>query len=99
MSVSPPKDGEGAGENSTVNSPQEDMNQQSGEAQPHAETYDFDVKEQDRWLPIANGRSINSPCHLCPKMALHLRTKVDKKMFNVFARLFKSLRHMQVVGN
>ena len=36
--------------------------------------YDFEVKEQDRWLPIANGEShfsyslyLNAPCHLyCP---------------------------------
>ena len=26
--------------------------------------YDFEVKEQDRWLPIANGEC-NAPCMLC----------------------------------
>ena len=52
MSVSPPKDGEGAGDASPDNSDQ--MNDRGEEAQAR-EAYDFDVKEQDRWLPIANG--------------------------------------------
>ena len=54
MSVSPPKDGEGAGDASPDNS--EQMNDRGEEAQAR-EAYDFDVKEQDRWLPIANGGS------------------------------------------
>ncbi|MDI1488287.1 MAG: transcriptional activator hap3 [Ramalina farinacea] len=50
MSVSPPKDGEGAGDASPDNS---DQMERGDEAQAR-EAYDFDVKEQDRWLPIAN---------------------------------------------
>ena len=51
MSVSPPKDGEGAGDATPENS---DPMERGEEAQAR-EAYDFDVKEQDRWLPIANG--------------------------------------------
>jgi len=59
MSDSPqsnPKDvdqGDGAPEdNGQMNDPQD----------PHsALTYEFEVKEQDRWLPIANGMSYYSP--------------------------------------
>ena len=51
MSASPTKDGEAAGEHSPANSDPSDMNPP---AQP--ENYEFDVKEQDRWLPIANGK-------------------------------------------
>lgn len=57
MSVSPPKDGEGAGDASPDNS---DQMERGDEAQA-PEAYDFDVKEQDRWLPIANGWSTNFP--------------------------------------
>ncbi|KAL9632993.1 MAG: hypothetical protein Q9164_004965 [Protoblastenia rupestris] len=51
MSVSPPKDGEGAGDASPENS---DTQMERGEEAQAREAYDFDVKEQDRWLPIAN---------------------------------------------
>ena len=57
MSVSPPKDGEGAGDASPENS---DQMERGDEAQAR-EAYDFDVKEQDRWLPIANGWFTNFP--------------------------------------
>lgn len=53
MSVSPPKDGEGAGDASPENS----EHMERGEEAQAREAYDFDVKEQDRWLPIANGKS------------------------------------------
>jgi nuclear transcription Y subunit beta len=51
---SPTKDveqgGQSADEGEQMNDPQD----------PHASglTYEFEVKEQDRWLPIANGMSI-----------------------------------------
>ena len=58
MSVSPPKDGEGAGDASPENS---DNQMERGEEAQAREAYDFDVKEQDRWLPIANGWLKNFP--------------------------------------
>ncbi|KAG8527029.1 uncharacterized protein KY384_008458 [Bacidia gigantensis] len=68
MSDSPPKDGEGAGDATPDNSDQ--MDRAEG-AQP-PETYDFDVKEQDRWLPIANGWSAKSPNCQFPFAAVRL---------------------------
>jgi len=53
MSVSPPKEGADAGDAATDNSDQMDR----GEETQAREAYDFEVKEQDRWLPIANGWS------------------------------------------
>lgn len=52
MSVSPPKDGADAGDAASENSEME-----RGEEAQAREAYDFEVKEQDRWLPIANGWS------------------------------------------
>lgn len=49
-SASPPKeDAVASPENDQMNDPQD----------PHASGmgYEFEVKEQDRWLPIANGES------------------------------------------
>lgn len=52
MSVSSPKEEVEAGGPSPENSDHMDR----GEAEAQApELYEFDVKEQDRWLPIANG--------------------------------------------
>lgn len=65
MSASPPKE------------PDVEQNAQSGEEQDHMDReqegtqgtgLDFEVKEQDRWLPIANGwysfsPMFTSPCH------------------------------------
>ena len=53
MSVSPPKEGAEAGDAPSENS--ETM--ERGEEAQAREAYDFEVKEQDRWLPIANGKS------------------------------------------
>lgn len=53
MSVSPPKEGAEAGDAPSETS---DPMERSEEAQAR-EAYDFEVKEQDRWLPIANGWS------------------------------------------
>jgi nuclear transcription Y subunit beta len=52
MSASPPQDENDA----TVASPEE-SNDQGGAGVDHiaALGYEFEVKEQDRWLPIANG--------------------------------------------
>lgn len=53
MSASPPKD---ADEVQGVQSP-DDPEQMNDPQDPHASglAYEFEVKEQDRWLPIANG--------------------------------------------
>ena len=66
---------------------------------PAREAYDFDVKEQDRWLPIANGRFYKSPCLQLPKAVLQLWTKVEKHVESclrgyclVFCDRCKSLR-------
>lgn len=53
MSVSPAKEGVDAGDAPSENS--ETM--ERGEETQAREAYDFEVKEQDRWLPIANGWS------------------------------------------
>lgn len=51
MSVSPPKEDVEAGGPSPENSDHMDR----GDPETQAGFYDLDVKEQDRWLPIANG--------------------------------------------
>jgi nuclear transcription Y subunit beta len=53
MSASPPKD---VDEAQGVQSP-DDPDAQMDSQDPHASglAYEFEVKEQDRWLPIANG--------------------------------------------
>lgn len=53
MSVSPPKDEVETGDQSPDNS--EHMDRGDTEAQAREPAYEFEVKEQDRWLPIANG--------------------------------------------
>jgi len=53
MSVSPPKEDVEAGDPSPDNS--EPMDRGDTEAQARELAYEFEVKEQDRWLPIANG--------------------------------------------
>lgn len=57
MSVSPPKDGDV--EPATTQSPDEEREEMDRPDRPHAQEqslpYEFEVKEQDRWLPIANG--------------------------------------------
>ena len=61
MSVSPPKEGAEAGDAPSETS--ETM--ERGEEAQAREAYDFEVKEQDRWLPIANGWSfIFLPCFI-----------------------------------
>lgn len=52
MSVSPPKEEMEAGDPSPDNS--EPMDRGDTEAQARELAYEFEVKEQDRWLPIAN---------------------------------------------
>ncbi|KAK3178922.1 hypothetical protein OEA41_001059 [Lepraria neglecta] len=54
MSVSPPKEGAEQGDATPENN-SESMDR--GEEVQAREAYDFEVKEQDRWLPIANGWS------------------------------------------
>lgn len=55
MSVSPPKEDVDHGGQSRENS--EPMDRGDPEAQARELAYEFEVKEQDRWLPIANGWS------------------------------------------
>lgn len=51
MSVSSPKEEAEAGAPSPENSDPMDR----GDPEAQANFYELDVKEQDRWLPIANG--------------------------------------------
>jgi hypothetical protein len=64
MSASPPKQ-EGV---EPVQSPDEEqsMDRQDPDTGATLQGYEFEVKEQDRWLPIANGTSIS----LAPSRAL-----------------------------
>ena len=55
MSVSPPREDVEHGGPSPDNS--EHMDRGDPEAQARELAYEFEVKEQDRWLPIANGWS------------------------------------------
>ena len=55
MSVSPPKDEVETGDQSPDTS--EHLDRGDTEAQARELAYEFEVKEQDRWLPIANGWS------------------------------------------
>ncbi len=60
MSASPPEKGAEQGD-ATPDNNSESMDR--GEEVQQREAYDFEVKEQDRWLPIANGWShANSSC-------------------------------------
>ncbi len=52
MSASPPEKGAEQGD-ATPDNNSESMDR--GEEVQQREAYDFEVKEQDRWLPIANG--------------------------------------------
>ena len=70
MSVSPPKDGADTGD-----APSENSEMERGEEAQAREAYDFEVKEQDRWLPIANGRCLRHA-------PVFLRVR-----FSVFARM------------
>lgn len=70
------------------NDPQQQNDQNEGEMslRPEDVGYDFEVKEQDRWLPIANGEyslatllrlSVapcvprRAPCYPCPPVVVH----------------------------
>ena len=65
MSASPSKDLEGE---VGVQSPDEQEHMDQPETSQQQPAFDFEVKEQDRWLPIANGESSLLPIYLC----LHL---------------------------
>ena len=52
MSASPSKDGADGGD-----APSDTSEMERGEEAQVREAYEFEVKEQDRWLPIANGWS------------------------------------------
>jgi nuclear transcription Y subunit beta len=56
MSASPPKEADV--EQGGVQSPEDPNDQMNDPQDPHASAlaYEFEVKEQDRWLPIANGQ-------------------------------------------
>ena len=54
MSSTPPKKGEV--ETEVVQSPQEEPDQPM-DTQGQDQGHEVEVKEQDRWLPIANGKS------------------------------------------
>jgi len=54
MSSTPPKKGEA--ETEVAQSPQEETDQPM-ETQGQDQGHEVEVKEQDRWLPIANGKS------------------------------------------
>ena len=84
MSVSPPKETDvEQGAPSPDNS--EHMDRGDPEAQARELAYEFEVKEQDRWLPIANGWS---PCFVSMHglhpiililfMLVHVREKRSK---------------------
>lgn len=47
---------------------QEHMDRDQPEPSQQPPVFDFEVKEQDRWLPIANGES--SPSYFMPRPAL-----------------------------
>ena len=54
MSASPPKETDVEQGAQSGDDPE---HMESSHQDPHGQVYDFEVKEQDRWLPIANGRS------------------------------------------
>lgn len=64
MSVSPPKE---TAEQADANEDNNSESMDRGEEVQAREAYDFEVKEQDRWLPIANGWSLPPILmHSCP---------------------------------
>ena len=72
MSASPQEKGE---VEAGAQSPEADVMDQDPEAIAHAMGYEFEVKEQDRWLPIANGacRPALALALPCPSLAPALR--------------------------
>jgi hypothetical protein len=73
MSSTPPKKD---GVEQAVQSPDEEephMDREAQETQAQGLGYEFEVKEQDRWLPIANGASI-SLFPLCPLICAPFRS-------------------------
>ena len=73
MSVSSPKEGAEAGD-----APSENSETMRGEEAQAREAYDFEVKEQDRWLPIANGWFKISPMFCVISSALWLQIKIAR---------------------
>lgn len=65
MSLSPPKEGVEPGDAT----PEHSESMERGEEAQVREAYEFEVKEQDRWLPIANGWSRSIP-HAFPSTEL-----------------------------
>lgn len=53
MSASPPKDSEV--EAGVQSQSSDEMEREQAESSQQPSGFDFEVKEQDRWLPIANG--------------------------------------------
>ena len=81
MSASPSKDLEGE---VGVQSPDEQEHMDQPETSQQEPAFDFEVKEQDRWLPIANGESNILPIYL----SLHLPVCIyacgrGKKTFHI----------------
>jgi hypothetical protein len=55
MSDSPPPDSKDVEQNAQQSGEEQDNNDRNDDAGPGGGMTDFEVKEQDRWLPIANG--------------------------------------------
>ncbi len=69
MSTSPPKD---VDVEQGVQSPDDPDAHMNDPQDPHNSglAYEFEVKEQDRWLPIANGQSSTTLILICAQSML-----------------------------
>jgi len=57
MSASPPKDADVEAEEPSAETTGDMSSREEGHVRGEGAFTEFDVKEQDRWLPIANGKS------------------------------------------
>lgn len=73
MSATPPKKSDvEPGAQSPDESSEPHMDREAQDTQAQGLGYEFEVKEQDRWLPIANG---TSEMHLSPRLICAPQTR------------------------
>lgn len=94
MSVSPPKEGVEQGDAT----PEHSESMERGEEAQVREAYDFEVKEQDRWLPIANGWSRSIPHALSSTEFARFRLATLHDDGILYCRRFSISHARKIVG-
>ena len=94
MSSTPPKKGEA--ETEVVQSPQEDT-EPPMDTQGQDQGHEVEVKEQDRWLPIANGKSSSRRFPLPPLLTCISQRCCDwRLLLPIQPRLISSLPYQNL---